>query len=356
MNPSRDRRRASLSGLLAAAVAAAGVACEAPRPDPEPAPSREAAVAPDAPADPRARLTGTWRLARVERHDQFGAPLPEFVHPGIGQDAAVGYLMYDGERVGMVVQREGADPTPDAEAPAGPDAAAAVARYSAYFGRYAFGGQEGYLTHRISGSLDPGLTGTELLLRYELADDRLILLPPLQCPDSFVTDRGCGYGTVGVQLRNVWERVEPAPAAAAEARDLLGFWEIERIERRTADGDDVPTEQYAAGNLIYMPSGHMAVHLMRAGRRPYAAPPPTPSEAVAALQGYVSYFGPFQVLPDEGVVVHHRTGHLDPRAVGSAARRGFTLREGRLLLEPPAATVDGQTIRTTVVWNRLGSP
>ncbi|MCY4659023.1 MAG: lipocalin-like domain-containing protein [Acidobacteria bacterium] len=354
MNPSRDRRRASLSGLLAAAAVVA--ACESPRHDPEPAPSREATAVSDAPSDPRARLTGTWRLARVERQDQFGAPLPEFVHPGIGQDDALGYLMYDGERIGMVVQRAGAGPIPDADAPAGPDAAAAVARYTAYFGRYAFDGQEGYLTHRIAGSLDPGLTGTELLLRYELADDRLILLPPLQCPESFVTDRGCGYGTVGVQLRNVWERVEPAPDAAAEARELLGFWEIERIERRTADGADVPTEQYAAGNLIYMPSGHMAVHLMRAGRRPYAAPPPTPSEAVAALRSYISYFGPFEMLPDEGVVVHHRTGHLDPRAVGSAARRGFTLREGRLLLEPPAATVDGQTIRTTVVWNRLGSP
>ena len=156
MNPSRDCRRASLSGLLAAAVAGAGVACEAPRPAPEPAPAREATVAPAAPSDPRARLTGTWRLARVERHDQFGAPLPEFVHRGIGQDAALGYLMYDGERVGMVVQRAGANPTPDTEAPAGPDAAAAVARYTAYFGRYAFDGQEGYLTHRIAGSLDPG--------------------------------------------------------------------------------------------------------------------------------------------------------------------------------------------------------
>ena len=130
-----------------------------------------------------------------------------------------------------------------------------------------------------------------------------------------------------MQLRNVWERVDPAPEAAAEARDLLGFWEIERIVRRTADGADVPTEQYAAGNLIYMPSGHMAVHLMRAGRRPYAASRPTPSEMDAARRGYVSYFGPFQVLSDE--VWWSTTGPAISIPAPSGAGRGARSRSAR---------------------------
>lgn len=306
------------------------------------------------PVDPDALFIGTWRLARTDRYDQRGEPLSHLMHPTVGLAEVLGYLMYDGERVGMVVQRENAEPEP--EAPGASEAAlAGLARYTAYFGRYAIDEPDGYVTHGIAGSLDPGLTGSEMLLGYELAEDRLVLMPPLQCPDSFVTDRGCGYGTTGIQLRNIWERVDPAPEAGPKTRALLGFWELDRIVRRTADGADAPTEQYAAGTLIYMPSGRMAVHLMRADRRPYAGSGPTPSEADAALRSYVSYFGPFQVLPDEDVVVHHRTGHLDPRAVGSEARRVFTLREGQLLLEPPAATVDGETVRTTVVWNRLGS-
>ena len=327
--------------LAAGTVTAVLAGCDAPRPESVPgAAPPDAAVAPAAAADARAGLAGTWRLERVERRDQNGDPLPEFVHRGIGQGAALGYLMYDGEHVGMVVQREAAKTESGAGVPAA--ALDAAARYTAYFGRYALDEPEGYVTHRILGSLDPSLTGSDTQLRYELAEDHLVLTPPLRCPDSFVTERGCGYGTTGIRLRNVWERVDPAPDAGPEARALLGFWEIDRIARRTADGAEVPTEQYAEGYLMYMPSGHMAVHL-------------TPSEAEAARRSYVSYFGTFRVLPDEGVVVHHRTGHLDPRNVGSDARRAFTLREGQLLLEPPATTLEGGTVRTTVFWNRLGA-
>ena len=367
--------RTAAAGIAAGVVAG----CDAGRPAAEPdaaAPEPQTALDETAVAAPP-RLAGTWRLLRVERSDQNGDPLPDFVHRGIGQGVALGYLMYDDEHVGMVMQRGTAQP--DSGASPDPDAALdAPARYAAYFGRYGFEGQEGYLIHRIDGSLDPEATGSEMLLRYELAEDRLVLLPPLRCPDSFVTERGCGYGTTGVQLRNVWERIGPASEVGPEARALLGFWEIDRIERRSADGADVPGEQYASGNLIYMPSGHMAVHLLRAGRRPNAGAAPTseadspsreneppplelavapaPAAAGTAPWSYVSYFGPFEVLPDAGVVVHRRTGHVDPAAVGSEARRAFTLREGRLLLEPPVATVDGRTIRTTVAWNRLGAP
>ena len=329
--------------VAAGAVTVALAGCDAPRPESAPrAAPPDAAVAPAA-AAPRAGLAGTWRLERVERRDQNGDPLPEFVHRGIGQGAALGYLMYDGEHVGMVVQREAAA------------ALDAAARYTAYFGRYALDEPEGYVTHRIVGSLDPNLAGSETQLRYELAEDHLVLTPPLRCPDSFVTERGCGYGTTGIRLRNVWERVGAAPDAGPEARALLGFWEIDRIARRTADGVEVPAEQYAEGYLMYMPSGHMALQLMRAGRSPYRGSSPTPSEVEASRRSYVSSFGTFRVLPDEGVVVHHRTGHLDRRNVGSDARRAFTLREGQLLLEPPATTGERGTVRTTVFWNRLGA-
>ena len=356
MSAKRIPRGRRPAGAVAAAVMAGAVlACGGPRPESEPARPAKASGVPATRGEVRSRLAGTWRLARVERHDQNGVPLPDFVHRGIGQGAALGYLMYDGEHVGLVVQREAAQPP--GEAPSDPGApAAAVARYAAYFGRYGVDEGSDSLTHRIAGSLDPSLTGSEMLLRYELAGDRLVLMPPLQCPDSFVTDRGCGYGTTGIQLRNVWERLEPASDTGETAAKLLGFWEIERIERRTGDGNEVPTGQYAAGYLMYMPSGHMAVHLMRADRPPSGGSPPTPAEAEAAARSYMSYFGPFRVLPDEDVVVHERTGHLDARSAGSEARRAFTRRGSQLLLEPPPATVAGETVRTTVFWNRLGSP
>ena len=347
----RRARRGSLLVHAVTSVALAGVlaGCQGAESALVPAPI-------DAVAEslvPRAAFVGTWTLARVERYDQTGAPLPDFVHAHIGHGERLGYLMSDGERMGIVVQQEGrapiagGGPTPD-------EALAAVDSYTAYFGPFSVKAADGYVSHQVTGSLNPRRTGGETLPFYEFSANQLVLTPGLQCPDSFLTDRGCGYGTTGIQLRNVWERLEPSTAARDDAA-FLGFWEIDRIERQTLDGREVPTTQYAEGYLIYMPSGHMAVHLMRPDRVPYGGLQPTAAEADGAMRSYLSYFGPFRVHAAEGVVVHQRAGHLNPNDVGIDARRAFEFRDGQLILKPPVSTVDGQRVQTLVFWNRLST-
>lgn len=348
-----SRRRSSLASCVASGVLAGVVAaCQGG----EPASAPDAPDAPDGRAesvDPRAPFIGTWRLARVERYDQSGAPLPDFVHDTIGVGEPLGYLMYDGERMATVVQQENRTPgADDADV-----ARAAVEGYTSYFGRYSVNVADGYLAHQVAGSLNPSGAGGETQPFYERSANQLVLTPSLQCPDSFLTDRGCGYGTTGIQLRNVWEKIDPSTADGDDVQRFLGFWEIDRIERRLLDGDggEVPTEQYAEGYLIYMPSGYMAVYLMRPGRDLYEASRPTAAEADAAMRGYVSYAGPFSVHTEEGVVVHRQAGHLDPNRVGDDARRAFEFRDGQLVLEPPVSTVDGRRIQTRVFWNRLST-
>ena len=352
-----DLQRRGRLAHTAAVVALAGVlaACQPPASEAPGAP--DASGGPDAsmePVDAAARFVGTWRLARIERYDQTGAPLSELMHPTIGLAETLGFLMSDGERLGLVLQeQEGTT-----NAPGGPppdDALAAVERYTAYFGPYSLDQSQGYVSQRIAGSLNPRLTGGRLEPAYEFDADLLVLVPGRQCPDSYVTDRGCAYGTTGIQLRNVWEKLPLAADSGGAARPFLGFWEIDRIERRTLDGVELPTEQFAAGYLVYMPSGYMAVHLMRPDRRPYEGPRPTTLEAHAAMRSYASYFGPFTVDAEEGVVVHHRAGHLDPDSIGVDAPRAFEFREGQLVLRPPASAVDGQAVQTSVFWNRLGT-
>ena len=189
---------------------------------------------------------------------------------------------------------------------------------------------------------------------HEFSGTQLFLTPGLQCPDSFLTDRGCGYGTIGIQLRNVWEKLEPSTAGGDDPR-FLGFWEFDRSERYTPDGREVPTTQYAEGYLIYMPSGYMAVHLMRPDRAPYEGLQPTAAEADAAMRSYVSYFGPFSLHPGEGVVVHQPVGHLNPNEVGVDARLAFEFRDGQLILELPVSTSNGEMLQTLVFWNRLST-
>ena len=331
-------------------------ACQAPAPGVDPAAHDAAAGSAGTaePVDPPASFIGTWRLARVERYDQTGAPLSHLMHPTIGLAPTLGFVMFDGERMAMVMQEEvdaaGAD-----SGSASDDVLDAVERYTSYFGPYVVDEARGFVSQRIAGSLNPRLTGGRLEPFYEFDADQLVLLPGRQCPDSYVTDRGCAYGTTGIELRNVWERLPPTADSDDETRPFLGFWEIDRIERRTVDGTALPTGQFAAGYLIYMPSGYMAVHLMRPDRRPYEGPRPTVLEAHAAMESYASYFGPFSVDAGEGVVVHHRAGHLDPAGIGVDAPRAFEFRDDQLILRPPVATIDGQEVQTSVFWNRLGT-
>ena len=358
MMTARDTGRlGSRARAVVAAVLAAGLgACETTLSPPEPDASdvREASEAGVDVLDSGERLVGTWRLARVERYDQTGAPLSDLMHPTIGLVPALGFVMFDGERMALVMQEEAAESGTDRGAPSN-GALSAVERYTSYFGPYAVNEAQGFVSQQLAGSLNPRLTGGRLEPFYEFDSDRLVLVPGRQCPDSYVTDRGCAYGTTGIQLRNVWERLPLSTELGEEGRRFLGFWEIDRIERRTLDGAEIPMEQFAAGYLIYTPSGYMAVHLMRPDRRLYQGPRPTALEAHAALGSYASYFGPFSVNAEEGIVVHHRAGHLDPGSIGVDAPRAFEFRDDQLILRPPVSTVDGQEVRTSVFWNRLST-
>lgn len=344
--------RAVLAAVLAGGLGACGTASSPPEPD-----VPDAAEVPDVSVGDRdqgARLVGTWKLARVERYDQTGAPLSHLMHPTIGLAPTLGFVMFDGERMAMVMQEE-VDRAGTDGGSASDDVLDAVERYTSYFGPYGVDEARGFVSQWIAGSLNPRLTGGRIEPFYEFDGDQLVLLPGRQCPDSYVTDRGCAYGTTGIELRNVWERLPPMADGSDEASRFFGFWEIDRIERRTVGGTALPTEQFTAGYLIYMPSGYMAVHLMRPDRRLYEGPRPTLLEAHAAMESYASYFGPFSVDAGAGVVVHHRAGHLNPAGIGVDAPRAFEFRDDQLILRPPVATIDGQEVQTSVFWNRLGT-
>lgn len=304
--------------------------------------------------DPRGLIVGTWRLLRVERYDHTGARLSAPAPGTFGAGEPLGYLMYDGFHMGGIIQQEGRvtypvnQRTPD-------DALAAVSGYWSYFGTYSVNETENYVTHRVVGSLNPRRVGAEYQRYYELSNDQLTLLPPLSCPDSFVTDSGCGYGTTGIQLRVVWEKLPPQPAATSDDRRFFGFWAIDALKRETLEGESTVTGEFAEGYLAYMPSGYMAVQLMRPGRSSYEGMRPTAGEADAAMGTYVSYAGPFTVQADEGYVRHYRAANLEPNGIGVDAQRFYEFQDGQLILMPPSRTVAGHQIQSYIHWNRIST-
>ena len=293
----------------------------------------------DATADPRTPFVGNWELVRVERFGPDGERQPTPDPPAFGSDGAVGYIMYDAAgHMGVVIMQAGR-PTYAGDAPTPEEAVGALRSYSSYFGTYTVNEAEGYLTHHLQGNVRPPGASNDNQRFYELSGDELVLMPPV--------------GDSGVRSRIVWRRVPDLPDSEVTDthRRLFGFYEFTRIER-TVGGEPVPADQWDRAFIMYMPSGHMAVHIMRPERPVYTGAP-TPEEALGALQTYGSYFGPFSVNEEESYLIHHRVGHLNPGQAGSDAQRFFELTETTLTLRPPAGMTDGRETQASIIWTRL---
>ena len=175
-----------------------------------------------------------------------------------------------------------------------------------------------------------------------MSGNRLTLQPPA--------------GDNGNKTQLTWEKLPDLPQSELTEthKRLFGFYRIESVSRRIVDGELLTANQYETAFIIYAPSGHMAVHLMRPGREPYAGTRPTPEEALAAVQTYGSYFGPFSVHEDEGYLVHHRIGNLSPGGTGTDAQRPYELSDTHLTLRPPAGTdSEGRQVQSTLRWARI---
>jgi hypothetical protein len=119
-------------------------------------------------------------------------------------------------------------------------------------------------------------------------------------------------------------------------RALVGSWRLVSYEDRKADGAVVyPYGKSPAGLLIYDSTGHMAVQIMK-------QPPPdvtsddwdkfTVVEKVALYDGYVAYFGRYEVDAVRGVVTHLPEADLSRLYIGRREERHFDLAGDRLVL------------------------
>ena len=286
--------------------------------------------------DANSQFAGAWRLVSIERRDADG----ELVAPLI--EDRLGYLIYDASGYMGVTLMQPDRPPFAGDEPTPAEALAAVSTYTSYFGTFTVNETEGFVTHHLEGSLNPRGTGADYKRFYRFSGDRLTLQPPV--------------GENGVKSELIWERLPVLPEAELTEthKQLFGFYRIESVSRQTVDGESIPLDQYDSAYIIYAPSGHMSVHLMRPGRQPYAGPRPTPEEALAATRTYGSYFGPFSVHEDEGYLVHHRIGNENPGGAGTDAQRFYELTNTHLTLRPPVGTDDqGRQVQNALRWARI---
>ena len=301
----------------------------------------------------RQPFVGAWALKTIERRNVEG----ELLEPPA--EDQVGYLMYDetGYRCVTLMRPNRPPPARVVDGRGEPTAQEALQDYSAYisyFGRFTVNEEERMVTHHLEGSLNPGGVGSDYERSYNFLGGDLVLKPPMRDDGS--------------QSLLTWERLPDLDEGdlSETHRKLFGVFRVESVTRHTTDGYEVEAEQYDTAYLLYARSGHMSVHLMRPGRRPFAADQPTADEALHAKQSYGSYFGPFSVHEiagciscpgprDQGYLLHHRVGSEDPSANGVDARRYYELSDTHLTLRPPVRTDEqGRQVISVIRWTRLG--
>ncbi len=137
---------------------------------------------------------------------------------------------------------------------------------------------------------------------------------------------------------------------------FVGAWKLISSEFRRSDGEvSYPLGKNAVGLLIYDASGHVSAHLMRPDRPAFASSDHlkgTPAEIKTAFEGYIAYYGTYEVNEEEDTVTHHVEGSAFPNWVGTALRRFFEFSGNRLTLSTPPMPMGGEQVTGLLIWER----
>ncbi len=274
----------------------------------------------DASRSANVRLAGTWKV-------ETAAP------------RVLGYAVYDpAGYMGLMIQ-SGASPTFDAKRATPQQARSAMDSFTAYWGTFAVNEAAGLITHQTFGALSTAISGTDIVGRFAISADRLVLRPRAAEED--------GRSTL------IWERVPELPGLTATQRRLVGFWKLISTETRSLDGRLLSSSPGQTGFLIYTASGQVMVHMMQPYRRRNIGVLPTPDETMAAYRTYSGYFGSFTVDESKQYVVHHIAGSINSGGVGTDFQRFLEFSGNRLILKTPITRNEYGDVRVTLTWERL---
>ena len=138
---------------------------------------------------------------------------------------------------------------------------------------------------------------------------------------------------------------------------LVGTWQLVSFEVQQSDGEvSYPFGQDATGVITYGENGYMSVHLMRRDRPIFSSGDMgkgTTAEIRTAFEGFIGYFGTYQVNEREQTVTHQLNGSLFPNWVGTDQQRFYRLSDNQLTLSTPPTPYSGVEVTGVLVWKRV---
>ncbi|HEX2620607.1 MAG TPA: lipocalin-like domain-containing protein [Phototrophicaceae bacterium] len=131
---------------------------------------------------------------------------------------------------------------------------------------------------------------------------------------------------------------------------FVGTWNLMSQYTYRPDNSATPSRgENPAGILMYDAAGNMAVQLMRTDE--LAEQFINLADLTTALDGYLAYFGHYEVDEAQGLVLHHVTGASYPGYRGTIQTRQYEFTQDRLILK--AVAPDGVSLRV-LIWQHIG--
>jgi hypothetical protein len=144
--------------------------------------------------------------------------------------------------------------------------------------------------------------------------------------------------------------------SSKDSTSIVGAWKL--ISYKTQKDNEkaiYPFGKNALGSLIYTDSGRVSAQVMRSDRPKFASGDQmkgTADEIKANYEGYISYYGSYEIDKKNGFVIHHVEGSSFPNWEGLGLKRFFKLSRNRLTLAATAFE-DGSRYVATLIWERI---
>jgi len=142
-----------------------------------------------------------------------------------------------------------------------------------------------------------------------------------------------------------------------QENQIVGAWRLGGLKITNTAGETVPVYgDKSDGILIYLENGIVSVHVSNVERPRFLEDDffkGTCEELRQAFEGYLSYFGTYEYVPDEGYVIHSPIESLFPNWSGSRHTRYTQLDGNTLNITTPPIPFGDEECVMKLEWVRM---
>lgn len=137
---------------------------------------------------------------------------------------------------------------------------------------------------------------------------------------------------------------------------FVGTWRLLECYGKWSDGRiSYPYGDKPEGQLIYDGHGNFSGQIAGSGRLAFETGnllKGTPEEIKTAFEGYIAYYGTYEVDESKGQVTHHVQSALFPNWIGDIQTRNFEFEGKKLRLNTQPIKGSRADLTNTLLWER----